>query len=135
SGDETLSVLHDVLGDGLRVQLLRVLESSDSAWYYTEIERETLRKKAEATLSGIAQRLREAGNDASTAIVEGKADEEIVRVADDFGAELLAMPTHGRAGLSRLIFGSVAERLANMGHRPLLLIPAAYSSNSNDEAD
>ena len=39
SGDETLRVLGDVLGDGLRIQLLRVLESSDAAWYYTEVER------------------------------------------------------------------------------------------------
>ena len=37
------------------------------------------------------------------------------------------MPTHGRAGLSRLMLGSVAERLANMGHRPLLLIPVNYA--------
>ncbi|HMM41186.1 MAG TPA: universal stress protein [Thermomicrobiales bacterium] len=127
SGDETLRVLGDVLGDGLRIQLLRVLESSDAAWYYTEVERQALRRRAEDSLAETAQRLRDAGDDASPAVVEGKTDEEIVRVADDFGAELLAMPTHGRAGLSRLMLGSVAERLANMGHRPLLLIPVNYA--------
>ncbi len=127
SGDETLRVLHDVLGTGLRIQLLRVLEPSDSVWYYTEIERQVLRQRAEAALAEIAQRLRDAGDDASPAVVEGRTDEEIVRVADDFGAELIAMPTHGRAGLSRLMHGSVAERLANMGHRPLLLAPAGYA--------
>lgn len=129
SGDETLGVLHDVLGTGLRVQLIRVLESGDAAWYYTEAERQALRRRAEETLAGFAQRLRDAGDDASPAVVEGKTDEEIVRLADDFGAELLAMPTHGRAGLSRLMLGSTAERLANMGHRPLLLVPLGYAGH------
>lgn len=127
SGDETLRVLHDVLGSGLRIQLLRVLESSDAAWYYTEIERQWLRRRAEETLDAYVERLREEGDDASPVVVEGKADEEIVRLADDFGAELLAMPTHGRAGLSRLMLGSVAERLATMGHRPILLVPVGYT--------
>lgn len=127
SGDDTLRVLRDVLGVGLRIQLLRVLEVGDAAWYYSEIERQVLRRRAEDSLAALAQRLNDAGDDASPAVVEGKADEEILRVADDFGAELLALPTHGRAGLSRLLLGSVSERLANMGHRPLLLVPVDYA--------
>ena len=42
----------------------------------------------------------------------GDPAQEIVREAEQFDADLIAMPARGRTGVSRLIFGSVAEQVA-----------------------
>lgn len=41
----------------------------------------------------------------------GKPAEEILDLAKEVGAELIFIGTHGRTGVSRLMFGSVAERV------------------------
>jgi nucleotide-binding universal stress UspA family protein len=38
------------------------------------------------------------------------------------GADLIAMGTHGRSGLNRLIFGSVAERVVASAPCPVLTV-------------
>ena len=44
-------------------------------------------------------------------LAEGIAATEILRVAGDCDCDLIVMGTHGRTGLSRLLFGSVAEQV------------------------
>lgn len=46
----------------------------------------------------------------------------IVSIAQDSGAELIIMPSHGRSGLSRLLIGSVAERVTRLAHCPVLIL-------------
>ncbi|TDA43593.1 universal stress protein, partial [Burkholderia pyrrocinia] len=41
------------------------------------------------------------------------------------GADLIVMGTHGRRGFSRLVLGSVAERLLRRAACPVLMIPAS----------
>lgn len=41
----------------------------------------------------------------------GKPAEEILDLAKEVGAELIFIGTHGRTGVSRLMFGSVAEKV------------------------
>lgn len=45
----------------------------------------------------------------------------IVRHADQWGADLIVLGTHGRRGISRWFLGSVAARTARLTHTPLLL--------------
>lgn len=49
------------------------------------------------------------------------AGEEILRLAGELEVDLVAMATHGRSGLLRLVRGSVAERVLRGCTRPLLL--------------
>ncbi len=44
-----------------------------------------------------------------TELTRGYAGDEIVRVANERGCDLVVMGTHGRTGLGRLLMGSVAE--------------------------
>ena len=44
-----------------------------------------------------------------TRLEDGDAAEEILRVAEEAGCDLIVMGTHGRSGLGRLLMGSVAE--------------------------
>ncbi|KVH40444.1 universal stress protein UspA [Burkholderia cepacia] len=49
----------------------------------------------------------------------------IVRLADETGADLIVMGTHGRRGFQRLFLGSVAERVLRLATCPVLMIPAS----------
>ncbi len=54
----------------------------------------------------------------------GDAAGEIIKLADEINADVVAMSTHGRSGISRWALGSVAERVLNAGNTPLLLVRA-----------
>ena len=47
---------------------------------------------------------------------------EIIREADLFEADLIMLPTRGRTGMGRLLFGSVAEQVARRAHTAVALI-------------
>lgn len=57
-----------------------------------------------------------------TAIVSGIPYEEIIRKAEEAGASLIVLGTHGRTGLDHLIFGSTAERVVRSASCPVLTI-------------
>lgn len=46
---------------------------------------------------------------------------EIVRIADDEGAEMIVLGTHGRTGLTRILMGSVAEAVVRRASCPVLV--------------
>lgn len=55
-------------------------------------------------------------------VVLGDPAEEILRYADSENMDLIIMGTHGRKGLERVLFGSVAERVIKMSPIPVLSI-------------
>ncbi len=52
----------------------------------------------------------------------GVVVEQIVQAAEEFGADLIVMGTHGRTGSSRMIVGSVAEKVIRHAPCPVLVI-------------
>jgi nucleotide-binding universal stress UspA family protein len=106
------------------ILLLRVLESMPSlARVDTAALLRKDREEAQAYLHDLAQRLGAAGaSKVHARIAEGSAAETVLKVADDEGATLLAMTTHGRSGVARWAMGSVAEKLARHAKIPLLLL-------------
>ena len=52
----------------------------------------------------------------------GTAPESIVEAATETGADLIVIGTHGRTGLSRLVIGSVAERVVRLAPCPVLTV-------------
>jgi nucleotide-binding universal stress UspA family protein len=52
----------------------------------------------------------------------GDPGQEIVDFAEKSGAELIVMPSSGRTGISRLLIGSVAERVVRLAHCPVLVL-------------
>jgi len=55
-------------------------------------------------------------------IVEGPAAAAILKIADEIGSDLIVMATHGRAGLSRALEGSVAEEVVRGAERVSVLL-------------
>jgi len=58
----------------------------------------------------------------TTAVVAGIPYEEILRKAEETGASLIVLGTHGRTGIDHLIFGSTAERVVRSAACPVLTI-------------
>lgn len=55
-------------------------------------------------------------------IRQGKPHEEILKLADELGVDMIVIGSHGRKGLERAIFGSVAERVTRMSKVPVLIV-------------
>ena len=73
-------------------------------------------------LQSIRARLQRAGLRSSFLIRQGAIAETILRVADEVKADIIAMSTHGRSGVSRWLLGSIANRVVNHSPIPVLLI-------------
>ena len=81
---------------------------------------------------GVAKRLemhrrslQENGVPARVVIIPGKPAEEILRQAESGHFDLIAMATHGRSGLDRVLMGSVAEEVVRLSPVPTLLCKSA----------
>jgi nucleotide-binding universal stress UspA family protein len=66
-------------------------------------------------------------------VTRGDPTMMIVDTAAAVDADLIVMTTHGRSGLSRLIYGSVAEGVLRSSPIPVLLIPVKPSGDHNEE--
>lgn len=55
-------------------------------------------------------------------ILEGDPAEEIMAYARENNHGLIVMPTHGRKGLDRVVFGSVAENVVRSSAVPVLTV-------------
>ena len=62
------------------------------------------------------------GVETKAEVVVGYAAEEILEIAAKEEADLIVMGTHGRKGIDRILFGSVAERVVKNSHLPVLTI-------------
>lgn len=58
-----------------------------------------------------------------TFVEKGKSFETIIKVAEEWEADLIVIGTHGRTGLSHLILGSTAEKVIRHSTKPLFIIP------------
>lgn len=85
---------------------------------------ETRYSKANACLDGVRKRLGRRGVPARTLVRSGDPAEEILGCAKAEGASLIAMSTHGRSGLRRTLFGSVAEAVVRRSPLPVLIVRA-----------
>jgi nucleotide-binding universal stress UspA family protein len=111
----------------LEVILLRVLQPIpavvvDGAAYVPIEDSAVERMDAQEYLAPVAIELRNKGVRVTTEVRSGDPAQEIVAAAREAGADLIAMSTHGRGGLGRLIFGSVAEAVLREAEIPVFLM-------------
>ncbi|WP_121823078.1 universal stress protein [Halostella salina] len=83
---------------------------------------ERLEAEGEKATEAVAERAREAGVDAVTAVVEGSPSRDVLAYAEDHGIDLIAMGTAGRTGLKRVLLGSTAERTLRHAEVPVLTV-------------
>ncbi len=73
-------------------------------------------------LARVAKTFQDAGIKATYNVVEGDPAERIIAAADAEPDTLIAMSTHGRSGLQRLVLGSVMDRVAHHALSSMLIV-------------
>jgi len=86
---------------------------------------EELRKSSRDYIEKVSTRLKEKGLNSKSELREVITDHEaeaIIKYADEIEVDLVAMATHGRSGISRWAFGSVASKVLHEGNTPILMV-------------
>jgi nucleotide-binding universal stress UspA family protein len=110
-----------------RVILLQVVEPRplliDGTYAVPDlVEHEDHLKSAESYLRTLQNDLRVKGIEVKTRVAQGPVVTEIIDTAEHENADLIAMASHGRTGLARVFYGSVAAGVLHRIDRPLLLV-------------
>ncbi|HET6280163.1 MAG TPA: universal stress protein [Polyangia bacterium] len=87
------------------------------------IDMERINAEVEKRMASEVERIRALDVSCESATLMGRPHTEIVEHAKKIGADLIAMGTHGRSGLSHAIMGSVAERVLHRAPCPVLVVP------------
>jgi nucleotide-binding universal stress UspA family protein len=89
------------------------------------------RDDAKSYLDEIVDRFRSSGIKARSKVLIGKAADGLIDHINKNNFDLIIMATHGRSGISRWIWGSVAERILHSSSIPVLIIrPPEYTPGS-----
>ncbi len=91
----------------------------------TPVPSPDLEQLTAAAKVGLADYARTEGLDALNPRLEirvGPPATEIVEAAKDFGADLIAIGTHGRTGLAHMVLGSAAEQIVRHASCPVLTV-------------
>jgi nucleotide-binding universal stress UspA family protein len=137
AGEAVMRLLMEIAGPlDMTIMLVHVLEpirpqAVDGTVVVDDVA--ARRRDAEEYLAPISAMLRSQGVDTSWAIRCGRAAEEILAAAKESGADLIAMGTHGRTGLGRLLFGSVAETVLRSATVPVFLMRQPHTIEAREE--
>ncbi len=100
----------------MRVVLLRVLDGTGRKSTSVEEHAEAVKQ-----LKALAWSVEQKGVEAVTLVEAGDPARRILDSIRSHAIDLIAMTTHGRSGLSRLVLGSVTERVLRSATVPLLV--------------
>jgi len=108
------------LAEGAKLTLCTAIESDDldrDVFFRSEAE-----SNAKSVLEAEQSRALALGLVADTVALEGDADLEILASAEQCGADFIVVGTHGRAGIPRLLIGSVAEAVLRTSRLPVCTV-------------
>ncbi len=91
---------------------------------YTEEELQIIKRTVTGYLDKAGEGLRGRGAIVKTMVAAGNPAEEIIKATDEIKADMVAMSTHGRSGISRWAFGSVAAKVLRGANVPVLTVRA-----------
>ena len=80
------------------------------------------KKDAQDYISKLENRLKAEGFPARGVTTNGRASDEIMNYSQKNNVDLIVMSTHGRSGISRFYFGSIAEKVSRHSPIPVLMV-------------
>jgi nucleotide-binding universal stress UspA family protein len=81
------------------------------------------RRETKEMLAQQAKSIEESGGTVNeTHLREGRADEEIVELAEEIGAGLIVMGSRGHGRLKRALLGSVSDAVVRHAHCPVTIV-------------
>lgn len=107
------------------MQVVRVSVYSDMYIVDPVVSEDVFKKElqaAEIYLEGLQGEFREKRIETSVSVVTGPIVKAILDTAQKEKADLIAIASHGRSGIGRFFYGSVAAGVLNQIDRPLLII-------------
>jgi len=116
---------------GARVLAVFVVDDSEALLDVAYIDRDDLLRRmatyGQCVLDDASKYLQREGVSHETKLIlqptrKGSVAETLLKAADAAAADLIAMGTHGRRGLRRLIMGSVSHELVLQAQVPVLLV-------------
>jgi MFS family permease len=111
--------------DGSEIVLLQVVNSAGEIFNDPAIADSELSEveAAEKTyLDGVVARLRSEGMNVTLELREGPIADSILEAARDLKVNMIAMSTHGRTGLRKMLMGSVTEGIVKSSPVPVLVV-------------
>ncbi len=113
--------------EGAEVVLLRIIlepveKFSDSNQDQIPALEQEMETEASEFLKRMVAELKRSGASVTSLLRTGPIPETILDVAGEIHADLIAMATHGRAGLQRWLLGSVADHVVRKSPVPVMLI-------------
>jgi nucleotide-binding universal stress UspA family protein len=91
-------------------------------------ETQRIRGELQDYLNQVAAKLQAAGFKARSSIRFGQPADEILAYAQDQGCDIIVMSTHGRSGVGRWVYGSVADKVLRGSKIPVLLVRVQEST-------
>jgi nucleotide-binding universal stress UspA family protein len=95
---------------------------NDELEVYADQEAESIKEQNRETVEPLVHSLEKLGFQVSPECTFGDPAKEIERFVEERDIDLVAMTTHGREGLSRLLHGSVAQHILHHLYVPILLL-------------
>jgi len=118
---------------GAQLTLLRVVDAVAAEWSErgavgkSQAEstiRSLFADQAQAYLDRVATQIDKSGVRVSAIVRQGPPARLIINAAREIDADAIAMATHSRRGINRLMFGSVAEQVLHETSLPVILVRA-----------
>jgi nucleotide-binding universal stress UspA family protein len=101
---------------------LPLYELPDYPARFEDVLREQ-RREAKEVLEQQVKKIQESGGTVSEShLREGRADEEIVEVAEEIGAGLIVMGSRGHGRIRRALMGSVSDAVVRHAHCPVTIV-------------
>jgi nucleotide-binding universal stress UspA family protein len=105
------------------LHLVHVGEFLPTVLAQTEAQPAELEREARELLDEQVQRIEGTGGTVKEAHLRlGRADEEILELAEDIGAGLIVMGSRGRSRLRRALMGSVSDSVVRHAHCPVTIV-------------
>jgi len=117
--------------DEIEITLLHVIsqfsysalsESVNTEFALNGDQLQELKQQANEYLQKVATRIRKRGITVNIMVTVGHPAEEIIRVSQELGVNLIAMSTHGRSGIGRWALGSVTDKVLHHSSIPVVTV-------------
>lgn len=110
---------------GATIQALFVVDQQGAVGHW-DVVVEAAEAAGERALDTVESLAEEAGVAVEKHLRRGRAHEEIIDAARDYGVDLIVMGTYGRTGFDRFVSaGSTTERLVRITRVPVLVVGGA----------